>query len=51
MNRSGRPAIGDPLAAPIDRLAAENQTRGDQRIHGELRKLGHRVGASTSGGS
>jgi hypothetical protein len=46
-NRGGRPPVGDTLAAP-DRAAGQREPGwGYQRIQGELRKLGHRVGAST----
>jgi putative transposase len=45
--RSGRPPIDEGLAALIERMANENTMWGYQRIQGELRKLGYRVGAST----
>jgi putative transposase len=45
--RTGRPPVGAEIAALIERLAAEHHSRGYQRIHGELLKLGHRVSAST----
>ena len=44
---TGRPPIGDEIVALILRLADQNRTWGVVRIHGELRRLGHRVAAST----
>ena len=46
-NRTGRPPVPKEVAALVERLARDNASWGYQRIQGELRKLGHRVAAST----
>jgi putative transposase len=46
-SRSGRPPLPADLAAHIEQLARDNASCGYQRTQDELRKLGHRVAAST----
>jgi putative transposase len=43
----GRPAVAAELRGLVLRLASENSTWGYRRIHGELCRLGYRIGAST----
>ncbi len=47
--RVGRPGLRRAIAALIVRMAQENERWGYCRIQGELKKLGHRVAASTIG--
>ena len=46
-NRGGRPAMDAEVRTLIRRMARENPTWGAPRIHGELRKLGFKVGEAT----
>jgi putative transposase len=46
-NRPGRPPIDPAIAAVVEQMARDNPGWGYQRIQGELRGLGHRLGAST----
>ena len=43
----GRPGIPEELHDLIIRFGSENPRWGSKRVHGELRRLGHRVGIST----
>jgi hypothetical protein len=45
-SRRGRPSLDGEVPRLVSRLAAENSTWGYRRIHGELCRLGYRVGAS-----
>jgi putative transposase len=46
-SRRGRPSVDGEIRRLVLRLARENSTWGYRRIHGELCRLGYRVGAST----
>jgi putative transposase len=46
-SRRGRPPVAAEIRGLVLRLAWENSTWGYRRIHGELCRLGYRVGAST----
>jgi hypothetical protein len=43
----GRPALDGELVELIIRIASQNRTWGVVRVQGELRRLGHRIGAGT----
>ena len=45
--RTGRPPTPAELRGFVLRLDVENPTWGYRRIHGEMRRLGHRIAAST----
>jgi len=46
-NPPGRPRIAQELRELVLRLGQENRRWGHRRIHGELTRLGHHIGAST----
>jgi len=46
-NRPGRPPTDPAIVTLVEQMARDNPGWGYQRLQGELRGLGHRVGAST----
>jgi transposase InsO family protein len=46
-HRRGRPSVAAEIRSLVLRMARENTTWGYRRIHGELRRLGYQIGAST----
>ena len=46
-HRRGRPTVTAELRQLVLRMAKENPTWGYRRVHGELCRLGYRIGAST----
>jgi hypothetical protein len=50
-HRRGRPGVAAEIRALVLRLARENPTWGYRRIHGELCRLGYKIGPAPSGPS
>ena len=46
-HRRGRPGVAPEIRDLVLRLARENPTWGYRRVHGELCRLGYKIGAST----
>jgi len=46
-HRRGRPSVAAEIRSLVLRMARENSTWGYRRIHGELRRLGYKIGASS----
>jgi putative transposase len=46
-HRRGRPTVAAEIRSLVLRMARENPTWGYRRVHGELCRLGYKIGAST----